>query len=200
MPAQRGFTLVEVIVALAILSLVMLSTVSALRTLGNTRSSLERHTARIDDIRSVSEFLRNSFATATPDALASGGLTAGGGGLGGISSQGWFEGGANWVEWKAPMVFGESYGGTFLIRLEMSGSDLMLRWQSLGGGGGVNWSTAPSRLVVAGVQRFQLAYREQHRGQWLSEWSRSSGTPALVRLQIQAADRYWPELIMGVNQ
>jgi hypothetical protein len=45
-----------------------------------------------------------------------------------------------------------------------------------------------------------LAYREQHRGQWLSEWSRSSGTPALVRLQIQAADRYWPELIMGVNQ
>ena len=57
----RGFTLVEVIVALAILSLVMLATVSGFRTLGNTATTISRMTDRSDELRSVSSFLRDAF-------------------------------------------------------------------------------------------------------------------------------------------
>ena len=41
-PRSRGFTLVEVMVSLAVLSLILLATVSALRTFANTQGSLER--------------------------------------------------------------------------------------------------------------------------------------------------------------
>ena len=57
--AARGFTLVEVVVALTILSLIMLATVTGLRTLANTQGTLERVTARIDEVRTVSGFLRD---------------------------------------------------------------------------------------------------------------------------------------------
>ena len=43
MRQSRGFTLVEVIVALGILSLIMLATVSGYRTLGNTASTIDSH-------------------------------------------------------------------------------------------------------------------------------------------------------------
>ena len=48
---QRGFTLVEVMVALTILSLVMLATVTGLRTLANTQVAIERMTSRVDEVR-----------------------------------------------------------------------------------------------------------------------------------------------------
>ena len=54
-PAQ-GFTLIEVMVALTILSLVLMVTVTGLSTLANTQSAIERMTSRIDEVRSVSIF------------------------------------------------------------------------------------------------------------------------------------------------
>ena len=50
---NRGFTLIEVVVALSILSLLMLAVISALRTFGNTQVSLEKLTDRVDQMRTV---------------------------------------------------------------------------------------------------------------------------------------------------
>ena len=61
----EGFTLVEVMVALTILSLVMMATVTGLRTLANTQSAIERMTSRVDEVRSVSIFLRDLLASAS---------------------------------------------------------------------------------------------------------------------------------------
>ena len=48
-----GFTLVEVVVALSILSLVMLTTITGLRTLANTQGALDRLTNRVDQVLSL---------------------------------------------------------------------------------------------------------------------------------------------------
>ena len=72
--ASRGFTLIEVVVSLAILSLVLLGTVTGLRTLGNTQVSLERVTQRADEVRTVSAFLRDLMESAVVGS-GSGGLT-----------------------------------------------------------------------------------------------------------------------------
>ena len=61
MSRTAGFTLVEVIVALGIFSLIMLATVSGYRTLGNTASTINHMTDRTDELRSVSTFLREAF-------------------------------------------------------------------------------------------------------------------------------------------
>ena len=61
---NRGFTLVEVMVALSILSLLLLATISALRTFGNTQVSVEKLTNRVDEVRTVSGFLRDTLQSA----------------------------------------------------------------------------------------------------------------------------------------
>ena len=61
---RRGFTLIEMSVALVVLSLIMLATVTALRTLGNTQVAVDRLTLRNDEIRSVSSFLRDALESA----------------------------------------------------------------------------------------------------------------------------------------
>ncbi|MCB1707821.1 MAG: prepilin-type N-terminal cleavage/methylation domain-containing protein, partial [Halioglobus sp.] len=44
---SSGFSLVEVVVALSILSLVLLATITGLRTLANTQGALDRITERV---------------------------------------------------------------------------------------------------------------------------------------------------------
>ena len=80
MPKSRGFTLIEVIVALGIFSLIMLATVSGYRTLGNTASTIDRMTDRTDELRSVSAFLRDALENAVVGTESGGGdeMTFGG--------------------------------------------------------------------------------------------------------------------------
>ena len=82
---SAGFTLVEVMVSITVLSMILLATVTALRTFGNTQSSLQRMTHRVDEVRSVSGFLRAAIESATIAEDASGGLALGGSGGGGRS-------------------------------------------------------------------------------------------------------------------
>lgn len=69
---NRGFTLVEVMVALSILSLLLLATISALRTFGNTQVSVEKLTNRVDEVRTVSGFLRDTLQSAVVGTRRSG--------------------------------------------------------------------------------------------------------------------------------
>ena len=68
-------------VALTILSLVMMVTVTGLSTLANTQSAIERMTSRVDEVRSVSIFLRDLLTSASsgadPNDLTLGGLQRG---------------------------------------------------------------------------------------------------------------------------
>lgn len=192
-----GFTLVEMVVALTILSLIMLATVTGLRTLANTQGSLDKVTARIDEVRTVSGFLRDLLESA---AVGEGG---GGGGLvlGGASRQSaYFEIGDEALAWKATVLFGEGFGGTFLVRVAREDDQLVLRWQEpTPSNATVDWSRADARALVLGLEEFDIAWREDYRQQWQYDWQ-AGDKARWVRLQIKSAGRYWPELIMQVPQ
>ncbi len=192
---QSGFTLVEVIVAMTILSLVLLGAVTGMRTLGNTQASLERVTERVDEMRTVSSFLREMIDTAVVGSNH-GGLTLGGG----IREATYFRAGSGFVEWKARLLFGESFGGSYVVRVAREGDQLVLRW--LGPmrilEGERAWEQAPSRVLVGEVEDYQVAVREEFDSDWRNNWDETSLSPALVRLQVKARGRYWPELVMAV--
>jgi general secretion pathway protein J len=192
-----GFTLIEVIVALSILSLVMLATVTALRTFANTQSSLDSMTTRIDEVRTVSSFLRDSLDSTLFDS-AGNGLTLGG--YGGQEAA-YFAGDEKSLEWKAPILFGESFGGTFLLQLSKIESELVLRWQEpLPPGQPVEWEGAPSRVLAYDVEEFEVAFLAKFGDEWRSEWDSKNGeSPALIKMNIKASERYWPELIVLVQ-
>lgn len=193
---DAGFTLVEVVVALSVLSLIMLATISALRTFANTQVSLDRMMSRVDEVRSVSTLLRD-LVDSTARGSGSGGLTLGGGPM----YSAFFGGTAAELVFKANIMFGENFGGQYLLRLAREEGDLVLRWQeSRGNDRNVRWDETPSRTVVQGLQQFEVAYRPDYGEDWVAEWQPGGEVPASLRLRLQSRDRFWPELIMGVQR
>jgi len=179
-------------VALTILSLVMLATVTGLRTLANTQVAIERMTSRVDEVRTVSSFLRDTLQS-TVAGNDTGGLSLGGGGGGGST---FFRAYPNAVELKSIVLFGEGYGGSYLIRVAQESDQLVLRWLEPGRHPRPeDWEGAPSRVLVADLDELKVAYSREFSGDWLEQWDRE-GMPELLRLQIKASGRYWPDLIL----
>lgn len=192
-----GFTLVEVVVAMAVLSLLMLAVVTGLRTLGNTQVALERKTGRVDEVRTVSGFLRDLMESAIVGSDG-GGLTLGGGDAGSTYFQ-LVDGGA---EWKSTILFGESFGGTYVVRVASEGEDLVLRWARPlpTGEAPDNWDQMPSRVLVRDLEEFEVHAREDFDSEWTDRWVESRVAPALVRMQVKSGGRFWPALIMQVQR
>ncbi|MCP5130108.1 MAG: prepilin-type N-terminal cleavage/methylation domain-containing protein [Pseudomonadales bacterium] len=197
MPRQStGFTLVEVVVALSILSLVMLVTVTGLRTLANTQTALERMTDRIDEVRTVSAFVRDTMESAVvgggPGELSLGGS--------GSEKKGYFALFPDALAWRSTILIGESFGGSYLLRVAREDDLLVLRWQQADARGEPgDWAAADARTLVRDLEEFEVSWRDSYNGEWRQDWV--PGDEALwVKLQIRASDRYWPELIMQVPQ
>ncbi len=193
----RGFTLVEVMVALTILSLVMMATVTGLRTLANTQTAIERATHRVDEIRSVSSFLRDLLESAVV------GEDPGGLRLGGSSDQEtYFLWGDDFLELESTILFGERYGGSYLVRVGKENSSLVLRWQERPASGVLeDWGGTPSRVMIEHLEEFSLATRAEYGEDWSGRKSEGQlSVPALVRLQMKAAGRDWPDLVLQVQR
>ena len=193
---SEGFSLVEVIVALSILSLVLLATITGLRTLANTQVTVERMAERVEEVRTVSSFLRDTMESA---AIGSGG--AGGLALGSKSREApYFELTPEALIWKSTVLIGEGFGGSYLLRLAREDDLLVLRWQEPGiSGQPGDWRDAQMRTLVDELQEFEISWRGDYRDDWQREWRRGD-VAGWVRLQVRAAGRYWPELIMQVPQ
>ncbi|MEP6389141.1 MAG: prepilin-type N-terminal cleavage/methylation domain-containing protein [Halioglobus sp.] len=194
--AGSGFTLVEVMVALTILSLVMLATVSGFRTLATTQSTLDRTINRIDEIRTVSNFLRQVFESSIVGQDL-GGLTLGG--TGG-SSKAFFDMDSSAVVMKSVVMMGEGFGGTQVVRVAQEGSSVVLRWsQNEFKAEDERWQNYPSRELVADVEEFTLSTRAQSTDAWQTQW-KESGAPDSLRVVLKAHGRYFPELIIPVQR
>ncbi|WP_116367409.1 prepilin-type N-terminal cleavage/methylation domain-containing protein [Parahaliea mediterranea] len=192
----RGFTLVEVVVALSILSMIMLATVTALRTFGRTQSSLQKVTERVDEVRLGSSLLRDLVESAVVGVEGGNGL--GLGGSSGGSGRSLMRGGSGIVMWRATVLFGESYGGKFILRLGRADDELVLAWSEENElPEDIDWSRAPSKTVINGVQDFAIAYRAEFGEPWVNEWD-DDATPVLVRFRVKTRDRYWPDIVIRV--
>lgn len=201
MTSSRGFTLVEVMVAIAVFSLIMLTTVAGFRTLGNTASTIDRMTHRSDELRSVSAFLRDALENAVVGAASGGNdeLTFGGSGASDGPSA-YFKVADDGLEWRAKVLFGEAYGGSYFVRLAKHGSDLVLQWRDPKGqlepG---SWDDAPQRRVLEGLEELEIWTRMDATSPWVQQ-DVERETPSHVKLVVKARGRYWPDLIMTVQR
>jgi general secretion pathway protein J len=201
MTSSRGFTLVEVMVAIAVFSLIMLTTVAGFRTLGNTASTIDRMTSRSDELRSVSAFLRDALENAVVGAASGGNdaLTFGGSGAS-AGPASYFRVVDNALEWRAKVLFGEAYGGSYFVRLARRDDDLVLQWQDPRGQTEPgSWDDAPQRQVLEGLEELEIWTRMDATSPWLQE-EVNRETPSHVKLVVKAGGRYWPDLIMTVQR
>jgi general secretion pathway protein J len=193
----QGFTLVEVVITLAITALIMLGLVSALATFGQSGSRADARLARIDDVRLVSAFLRSVLArssSAYTEYRDGAGATA------------LFDGDARQLRWLGVMPARHGAGGLHLFRLFLGkGLDgaaaLMLQYLPYSGGGLPEaWESAPSKVLVSGVTGFGFSYRDGAADAvWQTQWRDRKKAPELVQVSIAAGNRDWPELVVRVR-
>ena len=192
---SAGLTLVEVVVALAVLSLVVLTLGATLRGLAQSSERVDRQVDAIDELRVTSSFLREVMARATPVRQA------------GPDQRLLFEAAADHLSWVSVMPARFGAAGRFAFRLAVepqadSSSALVLRyapWTSQATGF-PDWATAESRVLAVHVQRLTMAYlgRGATAG-WQAGWTSAASLPARIRLNLSTDAGAWPMLVLPVR-
>lgn len=197
MSRPRGFTLLEVMVALTLLSMIMVATITALRTLANTKTSVAQVTNRVDEIRVISEFLRNTIGAAMPVVRVG---SAAEDFLDGDAYGTYFTGDTTRLMWVSPLVAGADMGGAFIMQLALVEDRLELKWHPYQSDVlAVNWNELEPRVLLQSVDDFQVGYLAAYGGDWLDLWAGAQRNPAAVRISIRSGGRYWPELVIRLS-
>ncbi|WP_049723715.1 prepilin-type N-terminal cleavage/methylation domain-containing protein [Gilvimarinus polysaccharolyticus] len=190
----RGFTLIELVVSIAILSLIVLATVTAMRTLANTQARLEQKAEASSQMQLVSNYLRQALSDAKPVTMLELGVPSGV----------YFYGNESYLQFVAPLAISGRAGGLWSLRLALQEGQLMAQYQP--GLQLAEWTDSDlSYVLLSDVEEFAVAYRVNAYDDWVADWdgleSRpDSGMPSHVRLQLKVAGRYWPVIIVAMNQ
>jgi general secretion pathway protein J len=194
---EAGFTLVEVLVAVTLLSLLSMALFSSVR-FGVT--AWQRGTERADQIHTsmaVQEVLRRLIGEAYPLLLSDG---AGNGRVD-------FAGTATSLDFLAPVPVALASGGRarFTLAIDRHGdlSDLVLTSRpELADGDaktGLQRKTVLATIEAADFSYFGAA-RSERAAQWRDHWSGEMTLPALVRVRVRFArrdPRLWPDLAIA---
>jgi|SRR5690554_689817 len=186
---QRGFTLIEVVVAVTILSLILLATLTAMRTLAQTQTKLTERAENSARLRAVSGFLRRNLEQAHPVQLFQFGQPAGR----------YFQGDREHLIWAVPMPIPGMQGGLASINLQLN-EDQQLLIQVRDGVDFTPWGDEPPYILANQVTALELHYRASRWDDWVEEWPMSQQLPSHVRINIRVQERYWPELIVAMPQ
>lgn len=188
---SRGFTLIEVVIALTLVAVILTGLVSALVSFGKTSTRIEERSLASDDVRLVYAFLEQSLGAAAPRVRVRPEDSV---------PVGWFEGSGTELEWLGLMPARHGVGGLYHLRLGVEGGRrLVLHYLPYAGDDPPpDWGAAESHLLLAGVTAFDLAYRALDEDEWRAEWSATEVLPARVKVGLAVRGQAWPELIVPV--
>lgn len=188
---QLGFTLVELLVTMTLLSILMLGMVSALRTMGQAEERVDARLAKADEFRIATGFLRTILGRVSVRKKTAP-LVQG-------ASAYMFSGAPDAVAWVGVMPARQGAGGRNFFRLaveQLQGeSVLVIRFMPWSESTEFpDWSQADSRVLVKGVTSFELSYEDARQvpSVWMGAWQRTDGVPERVRIDLQTSAGPWP--------
>lgn len=196
---QRGFTLVEIVIALSLVTLIMLGLLGALRTLGNTAEAVNVVSDRSSDMMLINGFLRRILSEArnlpyrVQDQEGQDAMFAH-----------YAEGDARRLRWIGNFPARHGLSGLHFFELEIEGREpegtLVLRYLPYSGAVRVpDWPAAMTHVLVQGVAELDLAYQVQDSLEtWHAKWpldSSDATLPARVRIRLKVGERHWPDLV-----
>jgi general secretion pathway protein J len=191
----RGFTLIEVVIALTLVAVILTGLISALVSFGKTSTRLEERSLASDDVRLVYAFLEQSLGVAAPQVRVRPEDSV---------PESWFEGTGTELEWLGLMPARHGVGGLYHFRLTLErgaggGRRLILYYLPyVGDDPQVDWGFAVSHLLLEGVTGLDLAYRALDEDEWRAEWRQPEVLPARVKVGLAVRGQAWPELIVQI--
>jgi len=152
-PAGRGFTLLEMLVVMVLLSVIMLGLLSALRTMGQTETRIDQKLERLDQIRVARAFLQQTLARVSAIATDLPGAS----GKKAIP----FAATSESLTWVGILPARPDIGGRHFFRLmvEDAGAEraLVLRYAPWNPDALMpNWPTAESRVLLKGITKLEV--------------------------------------------
>jgi general secretion pathway protein J len=197
---QRGFTLLELLVVMTLLSVVMIGLVSALRTMAQTEPKIDQRLERLDEIRIARFFLQQTLARVSSLPLVS----ADSSGKKPIP----FIATPDSLIWVGIMPARPNVGGRYFFHLAIEDTagprELVLRftpWQA--NAPPIDWGQTEARILVKGITHIEIQAQgspPDNRGSsldwpkgWSTGWPITDTLPERIRLRLTDAQGDWPD-------
>lgn len=203
---HRGFTLLEMLVVMSLLSVIMVGLVAALRGMAQTESRIDQRLDRLDEIRVARSFLQQTLTRVSAMTLDAPGATG--------KTIIPFVATPDSLSWVGILPARPNVGGRHFFRLELedtsAGRELVLRispWKP-----DIvfpDWSKAESRVLIRGITQMNLQAQglapQRHNPAepwppgWQDGWPITDSLPERVRLGLADAQGDWPEWIIALS-
>lgn len=195
---QRGFTLLEIIVVMALLSLVMLGLGASLRSFASTEARVDARLEQAHEFRAVVRFVQSVAGRVSSDKRTRD-VAAG-------ASPYWFVGEPQSMAWIGIMPARFGAGGRYFFRLAAEpveqGQALVLRFAPWTPEAAFpDWAQAESRLLVPELVSAQFRYLDARSPElaWLDAWAPIDHLPAKLSLALEDGRSEWPEVVVSLR-
>ena len=199
--AQRGFTLLETIVALTLLGLMLAVLTGSIRFAGQSRDAAASRIDGVDNMRIAQDFLRQTLAQAHPKRW-----------LKGIGRPFVFRGERDELSMAAPLTARVGVGGLFLLNFALvdagqgKGKNLVMArtFPEPDAQEMPDFSSADTTVLAENLAELEFAYlgRDDDASDptWRDDWRVSTRMPEAVRVRIRPAHgAAWPELVVPLR-
>lgn len=198
---QQGFTLLELLIAMSLLTLLMLGLGSTLLTVAQTQSRVEGRLTQIEQQRVAVGFLRTLFGKVSLQKDRNTPVSSSG------KMRTFFKGEANAVQWLGIMPSRFGVGGRTHFRLglrlnaQTAANDLILwylPWEPEPKS--LDFSQATAYVLEKNVQSMKLAYQDDRvlGEQWREQWLDEDGLPSTIELSVETTTSRWRKTIIAV--
>jgi general secretion pathway protein J len=209
--SERGFTLIELIVALTLVGLISVALLGGLRFGTRAWEAGDAHAERIGEIEAVHGLLHRLLTQAyLPNRrLAGGGEEVEQAAVEGEGATD-FSGTTEQLQFIAPLPSHVGTGGLYNFRLgpgaTKAGEGLVLSWQLYRPEETATFDgeEQDTRLLLEDIESFEVGYfgllDTEDEPRWAERWDEESRLPLLVVLRVTYPDedpRYWPELLVA---
>ncbi|MBU0891554.1 MAG: prepilin-type N-terminal cleavage/methylation domain-containing protein [Gammaproteobacteria bacterium] len=197
-PSASGFTLIEILVVMSLLSLLALGMGSALRTTAQTGERVDAKLLEADEIRVATTFLRSVLGRVHVQRQSS--PTS-------VGQQPYFfEGNTENVTWIGIMPARHGVGGRAFFRLYLGRVEgkaglvlQFLPWDSATVQ--PDWSQSEARILVEGAADLRLKYvnTTSNEPRWVDRWDSPDMLPDRLSISLGAGAGSWPDLVIPLR-
>ncbi|HMH68739.1 MAG TPA: prepilin-type N-terminal cleavage/methylation domain-containing protein [Pinirhizobacter sp.] len=185
MKHERGFTLIEVLAAIVLLSLILLGVYSGIRTATRIVHSGEERIGRMDEVRSTGQFVQREVAQALALPFA---VTDEGDGI-------VFDGQPDAARFVAPLPGYLGKAGAQIMTLQLvrdnNSNRLQVTFSLLPPDGSPPVAPGDPEILLAGVNSGSFAYRgyddQGNPGPWVDRWPDGRRLPSMIALRMKLA-------------